>query len=132
MRGRPKREAGARIFKHRGIDCGKRINERKRQIIIDMKGRIFVCYLRVATDHDGTAAALGLLPQRPTWGVRLLTVLTDNGYRGGFATHLQALGLCHERANRPPSVRGFVPMAKRWVVERIPLLDWPAFTKHGY
>ena len=103
-----------RIFEHRGIDGGKHVNGRKRQIVPDVEGRIFACYVHAANGHDGTAATLGLLPQRPSWGSRLLTVLTDNGYRGSFATHLQALGLRHELASRPPSVRGFVPVAKRW------------------
>ncbi|WP_223827603.1 IS5 family transposase [Hymenobacter armeniacus] len=107
-----------RIFEHRGTDGGKHVNGRKRQIITDVEGRIFACYVHAANGHDGTAATQGLLPQRPAWGQRLVTVLTDNGYRGGFAAHLQALGLRHELASRPPSVRGFVPVAKRWVVER--------------
>ncbi|GAC1378026.1 MAG: hypothetical protein NVS3B25_12150 [Hymenobacter sp.] len=59
-----------------------------------------------------------MLPQHPGWGQRLVTVLTNNGYRGSFAAHLLALGLRHELARRPPTVRSFVPLAKRWVVER--------------
>ncbi|WP_052733116.1 transposase [Hymenobacter terrenus] len=46
-------------------------------------------------------------------------MLTDRAYRGQFARHVQALGWQHPVASRPPSVaRGFVPVAKRWVVER--------------
>lgn len=45
-------------------------------------------------------------------------MLTDNGYRGGLAAHLQALGLRHELASRPPTACGCVPVAKRWVVGR--------------
>ena len=73
--------------------------------------------MHVANGHDGTEATQGLLPQRPGWGQRLVTVLTDNGHLGGFAAHLHALGLHQELASRPPTVRGFVPVAKRWVVE---------------
>lgn len=100
-----------RIFAHRGIEGGKHVNERKWQMVTDAEDRIFACYVHAANGHDGTAATAGLLPQRPTWGARLLTVLTDNGHRGGFAAHLHALGLRHERASRPPSVRVLVPVA---------------------
>jgi len=41
---------------------------------------------------------------------RLATVLTDQAYCGRFAQHLAGLGLHHEPASRPPSVKGFVPI----------------------
>ena len=103
-----------RIFSHRGTDGGKHVNGRKRQIVTDVEGRIFACFVHAANGHDGTAAALGLLPKRPGWGQRLVT---DNGYRGVFAAHPQALGLRRELASRPPTARGFMPVAKRWMVE---------------
>jgi len=59
-----------------------------------------------------------LLSARPIWGARLLTVATDKGYRGHFARHVAKRGLVHQLGSRPPSTRGFVPVAKRWVVER--------------
>ena len=107
-----------RTSEHRGTDGGKHVNGRKYLIINGVKDRIFACYVHAANGHDGTAATRGLLPQRPAWGVRRVTVLNDNGCRGSFAAHLQALGLRHELASWPPRVRGFVPVAKRWVVER--------------
>ena len=106
-----------RIHEHRGTDGGKRVNGRKRQILVDTGGRIWAAYVHAANQHDGTAA-VALLPHRPWWSWRLRTVLTDNGYRGGFADHLATLGLRHELASKPPSATGFVPVAKRWVVER--------------
>ncbi|RYY20909.1 MAG: hypothetical protein EOO36_02175 [Cytophagaceae bacterium] len=62
--------------------------------------------------------ALQLLPARPVWGRRLTTVATDKGYRGRFARHVVKLGLTHQVGSRPPSTRGFGPVANRWVVER--------------
>lgn len=70
-----------------------------------------------ANGHDGVEA-LALLPARPSWGQRLVTVVTDKGYRGRLARQLARLGLTHQLGSRPPSARGFVPVAKRWVVER--------------
>ena len=87
-------------------------------IITDVEGRIFAVHVHAANGHDGTAAARGLLPCVPSWGQRLTTILTDQGYRGRFADHVRALKLRHELASRPPTAAGFVPVAKRWVVER--------------
>ena len=106
-----------RIYEHRGTDGGKYVNGRKRQILVDTGGRIWAAHVHAASGHD-SVAALGLLPHRPWWAWRLATVLTDKAYRGCFAHHLAALGVRHELASRPPSLRGFVPVAKRWVVER--------------
>lgn len=108
-----------RIFEHRGLDGGKHVNGRKRQILTDVQGRILACRVHAANGHDGVQA-LTLLPARPVgWGQRLVTVVTDKGYRGRFARHLTRLGLIHQLGSRPPSAeRGFVPVAKRWVVER--------------
>ncbi|GAC1604694.1 MAG: hypothetical protein NVS3B25_33990 [Hymenobacter sp.] len=106
-----------RIFEHRGLDGGKRVNGRKRQILNDVDGRILACRVHAANGHDG-GEARHLLPRRPVWGTRLRTVVTDKSYRGRFAQHLSRLGLGHQVGSRPPSPRGFVPVAKRWVVER--------------
>jgi len=106
-----------RIHEHRGTDGGKHVNGRKRQILVDTGGRIWAAHVHAANQHDSTAG-VALLPHRPWWAGRLQGVLTDNGYRGCFARHLGTLGLRHELASRPPSAKGFVPVAKRWVVER--------------
>ena len=107
-----------RIFEHRGLDGGKRVNGRKRQLITAVQGRILACRVHAANGHDGRQACQ-LLPSRPTWGERLRTVVTDKSYRGRFARHLMRLGLGHQVGSRPPSAsRGFVPIANRWVVER--------------
>ena len=106
-----------RIHEHRGLDGGKHVNGRKRQLLTDSGGRIWCAHVHAANGHDSPAAR-ALLPQRPWWARRLRTVLTDQAYRGCFAQHLMSLGLQHEVASRPPSATGFVPVAKRWVVER--------------
>lgn len=109
----------SRIFEHRGLDGSKRVNGRKRQLITDVQGRILACRVHAANGHDGVQA-LALLPAWPLgWGQRLVTVVTNKGYRGRFARHLARLGLTHQVGSRLPSEeRGFVPVAKRWVVER--------------
>ena len=94
-----------RIFEHRGTDGGKCVNGRKRQIVTDVEGCIFACYVHAANGHDGTAASQGLLPQRPGWGQRLVTVLT----------HRQRLPrrLCRPPAGPGPATRTGQPAANR-------------------
>jgi transposase len=50
-------------------------------------------------------------------------VISDN--KGVFAQKAQELGIDFERASRPESAKGFVPIAKRWVVERT--ISWTNF-----
>ncbi|RSK23802.1 IS5 family transposase [Hymenobacter metallilatus] len=106
-----------RIYEHRGLDAHKLVNGRKRQLLVDSGGRIWAAHVHAAHRHDSTGA-LALLPQRPWWARRLQLVLTDAAYRGRFAQHLLGLGLVQQISSRPPTQRGFVPLARRWVVER--------------
>ena len=111
-----------RLGQQRGLDAHKRVNGRKRQVLCDTGGRIWQVAVHAASGHDSRAAH-ALLPRReqlrPAWASRLRTVLTDSAYQGHFARQVRALGWQHEVASRPPSAgRGFVPVAKRWVVER--------------
>lgn len=112
-----------RLRQQRGLDAHKRVNGRKRQVLCDTGGRIWQAAVHAANGHDSRAAHV-LLPTRtalrPAWASRLRIVLTDKAYQGRFAQQVQALGWQHQIASRPPSAtRGFVPMANRWVVERI-------------
>jgi transposase len=111
-----------RLGQQRGLDAHKRVNGRKRQVLCDTGGRIWRVLVYAANGHDSRAAR-PLLPLathlRPAWASRLRMVLTDKAYRGRFAQHVQALGWQHQVASRPPSTsRGFVPVARRWVVQR--------------
>ena len=102
-----------RLFAHRGTDGGKRTNGRKRRIVTDVDGCIFACFVPAASGHDGVCARRGLLPKRPTWGTRLLTVVTDKGYRGRFAEYLCTLEPTHPLGSRPPTAQGSGPVVKR-------------------
>ena len=111
-----------RLDQQRGLDAHKRVNGRKRQVLCDTGGRIWRVQVHAASGHDSRGAQ-PLLPARhhlcPAWASRLCTVLTDRAYQGRFAQQVRALGWRHQVASRPPTAaRGFVPIAKRWVVER--------------
>lgn len=111
-----------RLAQQRGLDAPKRVNGRKRRVLCDTGGRIWRVVVHAANGHDSRSAQ-PLLPARhhlrPAWASRLRTVLTDSAYRGHFAQRVRALDWQHHVASRPPTgTRGFVPVTKRWGVER--------------
>jgi putative transposase len=100
-----------------GIDGNKKINGRKRHAIVDTLGNIFCVVVHAANHFDG-------IKGRSVWDFFTQTVTTvkkvlaDAGYKGLFTAHVQEQGYEIEIAARPPTERGFVPVKKRWVVER--------------
>ena len=105
------------IFENRGIDNNKKVNGRKRQILVDTGGRLWRAFVHAANGHDGPNGK-PLLSQTSAFDERLEKILGDDAYNGVFAAATRQNGLVFERASRPESVKGFVPIAKRWVVER--------------
>lgn len=112
------------IFEHRGTDGNKKVNGRKRQLMVDVGGRIFDVGIHSANLHDGTEA-MALLPGCVANNGRLEKILGDQGYQGEFEKEATKLGLIFECASKPESAKGFVPIAKRWVVERT--IAWSNF-----
>ncbi|MBO9616839.1 MAG: IS5 family transposase [Dyadobacter sp.] len=106
------------ICEHRGTDPHKRINGRKRQLVVDTQGRLWVAQVHTATDGDGPAAVAMIKTILWVAGDRLEKVLGDQAYNGVFASELAKWSIDFKKATRPESSRGFVPVAKRWVVER--------------
>lgn len=76
------------IWEERGLDAHKRINGRKRQLIVDTQGRLWVASVHPANQADG-AAAIGLIGSL-LWrvGERLEKVYGDQAYNGVFAQSL--------------------------------------------
>lgn len=104
--------------KYRGIDAPKRVNVCKRTFVVDMQGRLWLA------DVDATNRVYGFLTvplvSSILWrcGERLEKVFGDHSCNGVFATELAKWSIAFEKASRLKSARGFVPIAKRWVVER--------------
>ena len=106
------------IWEYRGLDPHKRVNGRKRQFVVDSGGRLWVAHVHAANEADGPVAA-HLVEDLIHVGDRLEKVYGDGAYGGQFAHTLAEWGIDFERASRPESTRGFVPIAKRWVVELV-------------
>lgn len=102
----------------RGLDAHKCVNGRKRTLVVDTQGRLWAVSVRAADEADGMLGA-DLVPHiGKQCGPRVEKVVGDRAYNGVFAEAARRLGLAYEQASRPESARGFVPIAKRWVVER--------------
>lgn len=105
------------VFEDRGFDAHKKVNGRKRQVLVDSDGRIWCAYVHAANRSDSSGGC-GLLLQLPGWDSRLKKVLADSAYRGRFSEFAQRCELVFEVASRRPLAAGFIPVKKRWVVER--------------
>jgi transposase len=112
------------IWENRGLDANKKVNGRKRQLIVDSGGRIWFAHVHAANQPDG-AAALAFMPNIICQNERLTKIYGDQAYNGIFAKEVQAYDIDFEKAAKPESARGFVPVAKRWVVERT--IAWSNF-----
>jgi putative transposase len=114
----------------RGYDGAKKIKGRKRHILVDTLGLLLaVCVTPAAvSERDGARRLLGPALRLFRW---LRCVWADQGYCGkGFARwvagHRRTGTLRLEVVPRLQTQRGFVVLAKRWIVERT--FGW--FMKH--
>jgi putative transposase len=105
----------------RGYDGGKKIKGRKRHLLVDTLGLVLAILITSAGLDDGVAAPLLLGHVTPQDFPRLVTIFADQKY------HNQALeawmaeyrtGWRIEVQARPAGMKGFMPLAKRWVIER--------------
>ena len=102
----------------RGYDAGKKINGRKRHILVDTLGLLLRGIVHPANvqDRDGLAALLRRIRRRFPW---LGLIFADGGYQGEVA----AAAAREERleltiVKRSDRGAGFVLLPKRWIVER--------------
>lgn len=107
------------INQDKGIDGNKKVNGRKRHILVDTLGLTWAVVVHAADLADGTQAhllvdhLLGYLP-------RLQKILVDQAYKIAFVDWVEnnVAGLEVELSSKPPSTKGFVPVKWRWVNER--------------
>ena len=103
----------------RGVDAGKRIKGRKRHIITDTEGFLLVARVHEANIQDPHGAVPLLRSLRRVFP-KLRHIFADRVYRGPQL--LAAVADCGpwtiEIVQRPPGVKGFQLLPRRWVVER--------------
>jgi transposase len=103
----------------RGFDAGKKIKGRKRHIVTDTQGNLLSAIVHPANvqDRDGAPAVVILAcASYPT----IAHLFADGGYAGEkLENALRKIdGPTIEIVKRPDDAKGFVIVARRWVVER--------------
>jgi len=104
-----------------GYDGGKKIKGRKRHILTDVMGFVFAVSITSANVDDGVAAIQLFSQIDPIEYPRLTIIWGDNKYhnlalRAWIRTNRPGWTL--EVKSPPEGSKGFVVVAKRWVVER--------------
>lgn len=96
---------------------GKRLTGRKRFNVVDTHGRLLGA-LVVGADWSEQQGARELLAQVLVRWPRLRKLWADQGYRGLAEWLQREYGVELDIVTRPPEQQGFVPLPRRWVVER--------------
>jgi transposase len=102
----------------RGFDGGKKINERKRHLVVDACGLLLVVLVTAAgvQDRDAGHRVLALLRERFS---TITLIWADGGYAGRLVVWARAvLRLTVAIVKRSDDTSGFVVLPRRWVVER--------------
>lgn len=103
----------------RGYDAGKKVKGRKRHIVTDTDGNLLAARVHTADvqDRDGAVGVIGDAKDSfPT----LSLLYADGGYAGNKLEleMLKTDGPKIEIVRRADDAKGFVVIARRWVVER--------------
>ncbi len=107
----------------RGYDGGKRISGRKRHIAVDTLGLLLAVVVTSAGMDDATAAPQVFEQLTRREHPRLEVVWGDSKYHNHglhewLSGRAKSIPWRLEIVRRPPDVKGFVLLPKRWVVER--------------
>ena len=106
----------------RGYDAGKKINGRKRHLVVDTLGLILVVVVHSAgiQDQDGALSVLGALHRLRSRFCRLKVIFADIAYsRSDLPSRVKnSFSWLLQTVLRPAKVKGFVVLPKRWIVER--------------
>lgn len=105
----------------KGYDGGKRVKGRKRHLVVDTLGLMVDVSVTTANIHD-TVGAKKVLAKAARWlKTKPKVVFADKGYQGAKLAKWarQKIGLAVHTSNNPAmAAKRFIPMKKRWVVER--------------
>jgi putative transposase len=105
-----------------GYDAGKKINGRKRHIVVDTLGLILALVVHPADvqDYDGAVLVLKILGRLKERFHRLKVIFADSAYgRNNLPECVKgAFGWLLQTVLRPANVKGFVVLPKRWIVAR--------------
>lgn len=102
----------------RGFDAGKKVNGRKRHIVVDTMGLLLLVVITSAgvQDRDGARTLL----EKVKMAMPSLAVLwADGGYAGKLVEWAErVVHITVEIVRKPKGIRTFQVLPRRWVVER--------------
>ena len=106
------------ISEERGLDGNKKINGRKRQVLVDTLGLVWGVVVHAANGGDSIYGGVVILEVKQALK-RTKRILVDKAYEGEFfEVSKKAIGVIPEVSSKPPTAKGFVPVKWRWVSER--------------
>jgi putative transposase len=109
---------GSETCGQRGYDAGKKINGRKRHILVDTLGLLLRVMVLPADVQDRDGARQLLTQAFKVYG-RLRCLWADGGYAGQLVDWVGRISRCVlEIVRRSDTARGFTVLPRRWVVER--------------
>jgi transposase len=100
-----------------GKDAAKRVPGRKRGLAVDALGLI-IAVVVVAASVTDNAVGVQLLDKVLAHTPTVRTVWVDAGFKDEVAIHGAVHGIDVQQVKRSTTQAGFVPIARRWVVER--------------
>jgi transposase len=100
-----------------GKDAGKKTPGRKRGLAVDALGLIIAVVVTAASVTD-TVIGVRLLDKVVEHTPTVTQAWVDAGFKHDLAIHGALLGIDVEVVKRSDTQPGFVPIAKRWVVEQ--------------
>jgi putative transposase len=103
------------VSQETGIDGNKKINGRKRHIIVDSLGLPITISVTAANVYDGNEGK-NLIKNIENITSRLTLIRADDSYKGSFTDQAKKLGYRVKFGQKPESARGFVPQKGRWQV----------------
>ena len=107
------------VSDERGYDAGKKINGRKRHILVDTMGLILLVMVLPANiqDRDGAQQLLAAFYGRVTRR-RVKHIWADGGYAGALLDKVRKLWRCTVEIVKRSELHTFKVLPRRWVVER--------------
>lgn len=100
-----------------GRDAAKKVPGRKRCLAVDVLGLVIDCVVLPASAHENTAG-IALLDGVTGQCDTVKKALVDQGFKKSVVEHGTNVGIDVEVVERNPDDKGFVPQAKRWIVEQ--------------
>lgn len=103
----------------RGYDAGKKVNGRKRHLLVDTMGLILLAMVLPANiqDRDGARQLLTVFFGRPSRR-RVKHIWADGGYAGALVDWVRQLWRCTVEIVKRSELHTFRVLPRRWVVER--------------